>query len=187
MRKAVGNAKRRRKVVVLASLLFVLTLLAGASAQQGGQAGQSAQGEASSNCESVTCFEVSHVASCQGDNCLEALATEDCEEPPCFALKQVEKCEGDRCFQVLSVPKRNPLMVARVARPIKGVPTPTPGQNLEPLPNRTVVRPVEKAAECRAGNCFEMKQVKDCKKPPCFAAIKKEKCEGSGCFALKKL
>jgi hypothetical protein len=172
MREADVKANRRRRAAAaLAAALCALTLLAGASARQG------EVGEGKPVCEKGPCFEVNHVAACEGDNCLEAVAAEGCDEPPCFALKQVEKCEGESCFRVFRLLPKPPAKFSGGYR-----------TKLEPQPRRAALQSVEKAVECKtAGTCFEMKQVKGCKVQPCFKAVKKETCEGDGCFALKKL
>jgi hypothetical protein len=184
MRRGLANTKRPRAALALAASLCALTLLTGASARQEGG------GESAPDCEKVACYEVVRVASCQGDNCLKAVAAEGCEEPPCFALRPVGKCEGGDCFRVYRLAKT----VTHTAGGIAGGTSVFRGVNRRPgvrtvrtLPARVAVRQVKKPAECEAGACFEVKQVKGCKTPPCFAAVGKERCEGAGCFSLRKL
>ena len=186
-RAGLTNTGGRRAVAALATSLCALGLLTAASARQEGGGG----GEAARDCKKVACYEVARVESCEGDNCLAAVAAEGCDEPPCFALRPVGKCEGGNCFSVYRL--------AQTLTPTTGVTAGDmaggtgvfvarePGtKKLKTLPARLIVRRVEKVADCDKVTCLEMKQVKGCKAPPCFAADVKDRCEGPGCFAIRK-
>ncbi len=186
-RAGLANTRRRGAAAALATSLCALALLTAASARQEGGGG----GEAARDCKKVACYEVGRVESCQGGNCLKAVAAEGCEEPPCFALRPVGKCEGGDCFHVYRVAQTFTLTPGGTAGDLAGgsgvFVIREPGtKKLKTLPARLIVRRVEKAADCDKVTCLEMKQVKDCKAPPCFAADVKDRCEGPGCFAIRK-
>jgi hypothetical protein len=178
------NTRRRRAAAALATSLCALALLTAASARQEGGGGEAAR-----DCEKVACYEVGRVESCQGDNCLKAVAAEGCEEPPCFALRPVRKCEGGDCFRVYRVAKTLTPTTGGLAGSstiFGGVSREPRTKTLRTLPARLIVRRVAKPADCDKVTCLEMKQVKGCKALPCFAADVKDRCEGPGCFAIRK-
>ena len=187
-RAGLTNTGRRRAAAALAASLCALALLTGASARQEGGGGG---GEAARDCEKVACYEVGRVESCQGDNCLKAVAAEGCEEPPCFALRPVVKCEGGDCFRVYRVAQTSTPMSGGAAGDLAGgtevfVFRERGTKKPKTLPARQFVRRVVKVADCDKVTCLEVKQVKGCKAPPCFAADVKDRCEGPGCFAIRK-
>lgn len=185
-RAGLTNTRRRRAAAALATSLCALALLTAASARQEGGGGEAAR-----DCKKVACYEVARVESCQGGNCLKAVAAEGCEEPPCFALRPAGKCEGGDCFRVYRVAQTSKLKPGGTAGDLAGatgvfvIREPGPEQ-LKTLPTRQFVRRVEKVADCDKVTCLEVKQVKGCKAPPCFAADVKDRCEGPGCFAIRK-